>query len=210
MCRLKLGKFLVLSVLLAILPKQNFHQMVDDFDRVGVAEWALPGRCGINCLYAMSQIEGIEIAYADLVSDVKPDFQGHSLAELEKAASKFGFEIESRFVSPEHLSELETPFIIHLDQVDQGGVGHFLLIVRYMSDEVSSVVVFDGGTGELYTTTADTLFGDLSGYVLIRTRRVLSFASMSRIIVPAVLGVSLAVLFWWIIFSRRFSEFKNI
>jgi len=89
---------------------------------------------------------------------------GASLADLQAAASKYGFKAEVRYVQVDQMRKLPVPFVAHLDLSDRGGTGHFILVFLIRENDVWYI---DGFTGLVTARNINSLQQHLSGYVLV-------------------------------------------
>lgn len=149
-----------------------------------IPEWAKPGRCGTNAVYAFLRLSGQPIPYEEVAHAVPTEAaRGSSLADLSEAANHFGVRTEVRKVSIQEMSRISTPFIVHLDLLDQGGAGHFITV--YHIDDEKIVCYIDGSSALEHFITLSDLDHQFSGYVLLP-------ASRSSVgILPALIGCAL-------------------
>ncbi len=138
-------------------------------------EWTKPGRCGTNCLYVLLQTlyyfgtQDRPVKYQDVARLIPADsHRGCSLQDLASAASQLGLDVDLRKVSPQDLPKLPTPFIAHLDLLDHGGTGHFILVhnIGYGQGDLY-VHYVDGSTGQRPNAKLSDLKHLLSGFVLV-------------------------------------------
>ncbi len=167
-----------------------------------VPEWAKPGRCGTNSLYVMLRtltearwIES-EISYEEVARQLPPDNdRGVSLAAIAEASQRLGVPAVVRKVAVDDLAWLRTPFIAHLDLLDQGGTGHYITVYDVQKANGRRYLHYiDGSTGQMSNDDVEDIKEVASGFVLIpgssrgRDARWWPFAAGA-----AGLGIALAV-----------------
>jgi ABC-type bacteriocin/lantibiotic exporter with double-glycine peptidase domain len=129
-----------------------------------VPEWTKPGRCATNSLYVYLRILNRTVPYEE-VARALPKGERTSLADLRAAAKEFGVSVDIRKVNSEDLRRLPTPFIAHLDALDQGGVGHFITI--FIVERDGTIRYIDGSSGLEHACLLGDLTSTFSGFVLL-------------------------------------------
>ncbi|HUE72086.1 MAG TPA: cysteine peptidase family C39 domain-containing protein [Pirellulaceae bacterium] len=139
------------------------------------SSWSQPGRCGVNCLYAMLRLAGRDVTYSELCSTVPSDqTRGSNLADLESAAKRYGVSAHTRKVSTSKIPELVPPFILHMELADVSGSGHFVTVynMRYVPETKRYVLFYiDGGNATMTQAPLPVLSKTLTGYVLVDASR---------------------------------------
>jgi ABC-type bacteriocin/lantibiotic exporter with double-glycine peptidase domain len=145
----------------------------------------------VNSLYIMLRLHGIECDYHALTDELyAASPEGYnSMADLKRSAARRGLELEVGRTSPEALLELEKPVIAHIEPLERGGGGHFVVVLKTDADTVQTM---DGTTGNIMSRPWREFAGRWSGHVLYPappTPRVQVWAGYG---VAVLLGVGLA------------------
>ncbi len=175
-------------------------------------KWAKPGMCGANCLYLLMKMlsSSRRIPASPTYEDVAQRLParagvGTSLSEIEGAAAQFGLPLEGRRVSVSDFPRLPRPFIAHLDQLDSGGTGHFIVIYDIIEGN-DTVLFVDGANGQMNNAGINDLASTLSGFVLVTAAGGGASGRARPVVVFGVLGVGLGLGFYVVLRSSRSSR----
>lgn len=128
--------------------------------------WRQKGDCGPVCLFVMARMTGIDASIQQVKNLVPTDPQvGCSMEVLCCKARELGMETEARFLKPEGLPDVPTPFILHGIQSVKTGEGHFLVIVGF-DREKRHFLVIDPTFEDLHRVPEANIISAFSGYVL--------------------------------------------
>lgn len=121
--------------------------------------------CGVNCLYIISKLGDDPREFNEVAGRVSVDpKRGSSLQELAEAASGLGLTMEVRRIPRADLAAVPTPFIAHLDYLDEGRAGHFFVVLYVDAD--GAVECLDGTDGSRMNLSREYMERHFSGYVL--------------------------------------------
>lgn len=88
----------VLFAVVSLTPQPAFSATPPE---VVVPEWARPGRCGTNALYAFLRLSGVSVDYQTLAAELPCDpTRGSSLADLATVAQRHGVRGTASFGTP--------------------------------------------------------------------------------------------------------------
>lgn len=120
--------------------------------------------CGANCLYIISKLGDDPREFNEVAGRVSVNpKRGSSLQELAEAASGLGMAMEVRRVPLADLAAVPTPFIAHLDYLDEGRAGHFFVVLHV---EDGGAECLDGTDGSRMGLSREYMERHFSGYVL--------------------------------------------
>ncbi len=166
-----------------------------------MVDWRNPGRCGTNCLFVLLQTlyyfgtHDQPVKYQDVARLLPsaPD-RGCSLQDLASAAKQFGLDVDLRKVSLDDLPQLPTPFIAHLDLLERGGTGHFILVhsIGHAHGDVY-VHYVDGSTGQRPNAKLSDLEPLLGGFVLVPRSKGSFPVQASSLLPMGLLGLGLGI-----------------
>ena len=162
--------------------------------------WRTPENESVNALYLLLQTNGLPCDYGSLEAELKQSSRAQSLGDIKNYARKRGLNQDVfRCASPEALSRIPIPFLIHADRGsdvnDTEWQGNFLLIIgrghgRYM--------ILNCGTIGISEVSEESLRRYWSGYVLGKFP--LEKSSLFRIpaIFSLMIGLGVFLLYWGI------------
>jgi hypothetical protein len=132
--------------------------------------WRDKGDCGPLALYLLMRLHGCHVTIGDVkkLTPFDPD-RGCSLADLESAAERLGFPVETRFVNPRDLDKLPLPLIVHTEGSLERQMGHFDVIVAYYPEDRKYSII-DSTFGTVHKVHQEAILKNYTGYVLL-TRR---------------------------------------
>ena len=162
----------------------------------GAEVWQEGPYCGVNSLYCLLRLEGVEVSHDDVMRALSPSEKGNSFEELRLAAKEYGLDTNVIRTDPDAIHEIELPFIAHMKT--RGGMEHYILIYGFGDLSVYGIdgtdvkaldihdnVFYRGWTGNLLVPTA--------GLGPSRAVRVLWIVLYTEFAVLVVLGVWLVV-----------------
>jgi hypothetical protein len=134
-------------------------------------------KCGPNSLYILLKLEGIDVAYDDVIGAVELTESGSNLADLRRAAARFGLACEVKYLTPQDLIQMTRPLVVHFD-IPSGespqAVNHFDVINRFYgsrkSDRMNFFEAIDSTNGDIKTFDQAFIARNFTGYCLIPTR----------------------------------------
>jgi len=137
--------------------------------------WRKTQRCGLNCLYVLLRIHGVEVSYQELADETVVGDQGSTFAELSRVARRHGFDLTPMRATWESIDDWPLPAVIHLES--QNLDRHYVLLLRREGEEF---VIFDCTDGEVSRWGEGEIRDKWSGYVLLhnppgRWQRLLSW-----------------------------------
>lgn len=166
----------------------------------GNAAWRGPGRCGVNALYVLLRASPAgrnqpAPSYRAFASGVAFTEQGSSLKELQEGARASGFDCEMRKVEPSQIWRLPMPVLAHLETVDQGGAGHFVVFYD-VRPQFQHVWFIDGATGQVTNADRKVMERMVTGYVLLPQayRPIAASFSLAYGALAAGIGIALLLL----------------
>jgi ABC-type bacteriocin/lantibiotic exporter with double-glycine peptidase domain len=113
----------------------------------------------------MLRIHGIGCDYQALTDELyaaSPD-GFNSLTDLKKAAGRRGLALEVGRTTPEALLTLEKPVVAHIEPLEAGGGGHFILV---LSADEDTVICMDGTTAMVRKRSWREFAQRWSGHIL--------------------------------------------
>jgi hypothetical protein len=122
--------------------------------------------CGLNSIYLLLQLRGLDISYDSLKNDVTTTGGGASMEELQSAAQKHGVKAEVRQIAPSDLSSVQLPVIARLNIGESDG--HFVVLTHVDADKTTFI---DGSSLRTTIARSDAFHDEFSGYVLTTPRR---------------------------------------
>lgn len=133
--------------------------------------WQTGPKCGPVALYFLLRLKGIDASMDRVIGAVPLGEAGASLADLKKAADRFGLPTRTVAFTPEDMSNLPTPYIVHynLSGSDDSKGNHFDVIFKSFGNQrcnfldTTNCVVRSGDYG--------AMSGRVSGYALITGTR---------------------------------------
>jgi hypothetical protein len=160
--------------------------------QVSDARWNDPGRCGTNALFILLNTVR-EFPYASIAKEISVSSQGSSLAELADASRRMGVDVDCLSVPKNQLKSIVTPFLMHIDLIEQGGIGHYITVIQMVEDGDAIILRYvDGGDGKIKILELDKLKGSYSGFLLVLTEKS-GFVQKSVILIISFgLGILLA------------------
>lgn len=196
-------RFLSLSVWLLLIPLGHCsHEPATSpkTQAIGATgHWRIPANCGINSLYLLLRLHGIDLSYEDLTRRLRPTQDGTSLTQLRDAASSFGFGVRVVHLTPESLQSCPLPLIAHVEMEGVANTsGHYVVVT---DATLQNVELIDGTTAIMQVIPRSDFIRRWTGYALIASPRpwwqsVFSVAAIAG-------GASLALSAWYIYRSRR-------
>lgn len=170
---------------------------------VFVPEWRKSARCGTNALYALVRLSGHSVRYSDVSKLVPVTDHGTSIDALRSAALELGLTLHVRRIVAEELMQLPCPFILHLDQSDGGGGGHFVTVRLTLEDkEHGSVYFVDGTTGLETLASARQLTDEMSGIVLVPDTAVWVGGGVDWWLISLVIVIGIQLLIIWTLYRK--------
>lgn len=129
--------------------------------------WQTGSKCGPVALYFLLRLKGMDVPFNDVIAAVPVSEQGASLADLQKAAERFGLRTRAVRFRPEGMADLPTPYIIHynLSGKDDSKDNHFDVIFKAFGENRYKYV--DTTNCIIKLADYDEIIGRTSGYALI-------------------------------------------
>lgn len=127
-------------------------------------------QCGPNCLYLFLKLQSHNVDFQGVRNSLTVTSEGCSLYDLKLAANSLGSDAEVVRCTPNELTALRSPTILHLRNPTSGGTktGHFVLLLSSDSDGLH---VIDGTTGLEETWEIQSIQDrNWSGYALMAGR----------------------------------------
>jgi Peptidase C39 family len=127
--------------------------------------WREQRACGVNCLYTMLRIHGIQCDYQNLTDElyaVSPN-GFNSLTDLKEAAGRRGLAVEVGRTTPEALITLTKPVVAHIEPLEAGGSGHFVVVLAVDEETVQCM---DGTTAMVRKRSWREFAERWSGHIL--------------------------------------------
>lgn len=133
-----------------------------DAPATALERWRSENACGVNCLYVMLDVYGINVNYTQLMGRLIGGIEETSLLDLKRAAVEKGLACEMGKTTPEGLRRATGPVICHCED-ELTGRGHFVLVLKSDRD---GLVTMDGTTCLLRRLDWTSFDKNWSGYVL--------------------------------------------
>ena len=182
---------LFLSGLLEFTSRVTLDSQSQDGDVVSEPSWNEAGRCGTNALYILLNTVR-EIPYSAIAKDIRASSQGSSLAELADASKSLGVGVECLLVPKNKLDSVATPYLMHLDLIEQGGIGHYITVIQAVKGGDGVILRYvDGGDGKTKILELDKLKGSYSGFLLVLTEKSEVFQKSLMLLISFGLGILL-------------------
>ncbi len=153
------GRLILLLYLILLAPDLA---TADDKPHVDI-DWREIRRCGPNSLYVMLSVSGHSVDYDELIAATDLTDRGVSVAELQRVAGIFGMPLKAWRATPEQLTSMPTPAILHLE-TDWQRHGHYLLLLSVNED--NSCTVLDATRGGVRRLPRGDLFDNWGGVIL--------------------------------------------
>jgi hypothetical protein len=159
--------------------------------------WRSPSDCGPMGLYVLLKLLDYDVSIDRVRQELPVDQdKGCTLASLTAASIRLGCPATGSFVSPDALSSIKSPYILHCNGSQISGVGHYLVIASH-SAERKGFLVLNTDQHVCGWVPDDTIYSQFSGYILLPQTR---FAGWGRVLGICVTASSLALYF----FVKRF------
>ena len=148
----------VLGFVLPLFDAEIVGDLVSDGDVL----WRSERSCGVNALYMLRRLNGVECDFAVLHSALVKD-ELASLNDIRVIATKIGCPVSIRKLSPAELQSYGKPILVHLEAVDIRGalMGHFIVVTQVFDDHVDYL---DGTTAEPLQMTRRDFEREWSGF----------------------------------------------
>ncbi len=133
--------------------------------------WQTGKKCGPVSLFFLLRLKGFNIPRDRVISAVPLGEQGASLADLQKAAERFGLRTRTVKFDPENMPALPTPYIVHynLSGSDDSKENHFDVVFKHFDKSRCNFV--DTTNCVIRSGDFEAMVGRVSGYALITESR---------------------------------------
>lgn len=124
--------------------------------------------CGINCVYAMLKIYGVDVERASISNTYPTGVDGMSVSDVVAALTEFGLPARAVHTDASAVERIPLPAIAHHGTAKQG---HFVVLLDVDIDpedpSLSSVAYIDGTSGEITEVSSYGRFLRTSSQVFV-------------------------------------------
>lgn len=133
-------------------------------DKNGVV-WRAERVCGVNCVYFLLRHRDISASYKEVSQSLLQNDTLPSLTDIKKVSQSYGLQLKIGTTTPEGLTAVAFPVIVHLDIVGARGEqgGHFSVVLDCDSEGVK---MLDGTSVEVRNMPWRDFNRMWSGYLL--------------------------------------------
>jgi hypothetical protein len=133
------------------------------------ATWRSENQCGLNSLYVLLRLAGIDVDYHDVRRRYPNNGQPTSILTLQDLASQFGLELTAGKTNVVGLQRVAKPVIAHFETVATRGEasGHYVVVTNVNEQQVTYV---DGTTAETRSVSWEDFNKLWTGFVLVHDR----------------------------------------
>jgi hypothetical protein len=114
---------------------------------------------GFNALYFLLKVYGEPRNYEQCLAEACSDGLPQTVSDIIAAARKLDCPLHARFVSPEQLSSLRLPAIVHMEG-DSSANGYFFVVLQIQSHQV---IYLDGPSATICTIDRESFLRRWSG-----------------------------------------------
>ncbi len=170
--------------------------------------------CGLNCLFVVAKLNGVDASLKSLEREVAPRANGESsIADLERASKKLGLDPTSVRVGMDALGTIPLPAIVQLkSRARQSDASHYVVLVGLHRRGVMLIDPPAGATLHPFAEFADDWTGVTVAFAGDRARKDQFLSEMGkrewRTIWPARLAIvaSLSGLAWFLFAKKNVRE----
>ena len=111
-----------------------------------------------------------QVAVDQLKEDIPVGRQGSSINDLKVAAEKHGAELEVVSVEKDQLKSLSTPFVVHFDLANEGGIGHFVTVLAHPENGDESYTIYEPNEKKVKKISQKVMSTYFSGFALVKSK----------------------------------------
>jgi predicted double-glycine peptidase len=134
--------------------------------------WRDPRSCGVQSVYSLLKLSGIDVDYEQLQQLIPITSQGSNISDMSAACSRLGLETDVLLLSPRTLSSIQPPFIAHvsssrlLQKASQELTQHFVVVLQI---DGTYVTILEPTLAFAMRVPRGDFIDQWSGYTLIRS-----------------------------------------